>query len=792
MKQSYIFRFLAILLIGVVVLTSCKKEPEPDIPETESIEEIIPGVTVGYGAEPLSKAEYEKISLIEEPMTEGASKGRIQKDPNLSPVYDLSIKMPPPANQGKLGSCTSWAVAYASRSYFNSGINNLNYFDSNGKRNDNMVFSPSYIHNQLNLGEGLGVYIWAALNLLETEGVCTWQDMPYTDYDYKTQPSTQQKQKALAYKIQKWGRVNIELNTFRKFLYYDYPVIIAAELDRNFGSSTSRDSNGEFIWKETSQYTGYHAMVVVGYDDTKRAFKVQNSWGASWANKGFIWLSYDIFDKVIKEAYVMVPGKISSHKDPVVITSKAFEKDEKITLSGQITDLGDSPIQHYGFCIGYTEGLPTNQYRSTSQNLTKAPHEFSATPNITPGRIWYRAYVQTLSNIVYGDTMSIALNTQDPGNNTSIDKDILIAHTFNSVTGIDLNNGTVLWKTASNAISSTPYPSGVFSNGRYIVQGRNLLQAINLSDGKISWQNTIESHHQNGVYPVTIGDMAYAMTDLSIYGIKAATGAVSWAKKLSTFGAVEDQMKYWGATRNLSITEDKKIAFTIRNATSGNFEKLLIMQNPSTGTDVVELYDSGSGYSTNPKFTNNLCIVRSGSNGPLVGLEISSFSKIWSSSEIIGDIAVSNNLIIGLNEKATAFIALDKNTGKRIWEYTPVEGTIVATLNDNYSSISDSYVALKVKVGEEDYVHVIDAKTGKLIWKKSIGLNAYNGTAVLVTKDKVIAKYVHDFNTREIIVFNISNGNKLWETNGKIDSDLFSVITKDGAAYYKIRSGMKQ
>jgi C1A family cysteine protease len=34
-------------------------------------------------------------------------------------------------------------------------------------------------------------------------------------------------------------------------------------------------------------------MTIVGYDDTKQAFKVMNSWGTGFEQAGYFWVSYD-------------------------------------------------------------------------------------------------------------------------------------------------------------------------------------------------------------------------------------------------------------------------------------------------------------------------------------------------------------------------------------------------------------------------------------------------------------------------------------------------------------------
>ena len=49
---------------------------------------------------------------------------------------------------------------------------------------------------------------------------------------------------------------------------------------------------------ETYGYSGqdgFHAMILSGYDDSKNAFKVINSWSSGWGEDGTIWVDYDFF-----------------------------------------------------------------------------------------------------------------------------------------------------------------------------------------------------------------------------------------------------------------------------------------------------------------------------------------------------------------------------------------------------------------------------------------------------------------------------------------------------------------
>jgi C1A family cysteine protease len=53
---------------------------------------------------------------------------------------------------------------------------------------------------------------------------------------------------------------------------------------------------------EREMSLGGHAVLVIGYDDAVRcpktnhvgAFKVRNSWGADWGDKGNFWMPYEV------------------------------------------------------------------------------------------------------------------------------------------------------------------------------------------------------------------------------------------------------------------------------------------------------------------------------------------------------------------------------------------------------------------------------------------------------------------------------------------------------------------
>jgi len=83
-----------------------------------------------------------------------------------------------------------------------------------------------------------------------------------------------------------------------------YPVVIGTEVDEGFRTG-KRNGLTDYVWKAAiGNVVGGHAMLVVGFDDSRNAFKVMNSWGTNWGNDGYCWLDYSYFPRAVKEGYV--------------------------------------------------------------------------------------------------------------------------------------------------------------------------------------------------------------------------------------------------------------------------------------------------------------------------------------------------------------------------------------------------------------------------------------------------------------------------------------------------------
>ena len=217
----------------------------------------------------------------------------------LPSTVDLSEHMPPPGHQAQQNSCAAWASAYAVKTYQEKLEQRYRLVDQ-GQPHWSRIFSPAFVYNQINQGRDGGATLVDALNLLRAKRALSWAEMPYLSDNITQYPSAQQLQKARRFRIAYWRQVNVaDIMEIKSHVHAGYPVMTGMLIDQGFyqlKKSTWDSFDG-------SSKSG-HAVVVVGFDDHKHAFKVMNSWGGNWSEGGYGWVSYRHFRKAAREAYV--------------------------------------------------------------------------------------------------------------------------------------------------------------------------------------------------------------------------------------------------------------------------------------------------------------------------------------------------------------------------------------------------------------------------------------------------------------------------------------------------------
>ena len=201
-------------------------------------------------------------------------------------------------NQGNQGSCSGWAVGYAAASIL--------AYNKYGGDWSLATMSPSYIYNQAKLSSDCnsGAYLVDALNVAKEQGNCRLIDMPYTASSCSQMPTSEQELSA-SYNTISYVRITpTSISDICTAIANQCPVVIGIYVTSSFYSMWASDG----IWRNNTRTNDddYHFCCIVGYDNTNRMFKVQNSWGSTGGDGGFFWVTYDLVSGgVFNEAYVL-------------------------------------------------------------------------------------------------------------------------------------------------------------------------------------------------------------------------------------------------------------------------------------------------------------------------------------------------------------------------------------------------------------------------------------------------------------------------------------------------------
>lgn len=98
----------------------------------------------------------------------------------------------------------------------------------------------------------------------------------------------------IAYQIQSWGFLESDwvvpsVETIKQAIYTYGAVQAGVYVERFFQAYTDGVFNK---CKKNVNYTN-HAVILCGWDDTKGAWLLKNSWGTDWGEGGFMWIAYN-------------------------------------------------------------------------------------------------------------------------------------------------------------------------------------------------------------------------------------------------------------------------------------------------------------------------------------------------------------------------------------------------------------------------------------------------------------------------------------------------------------------
>ena len=199
---------------------------------------------------------------------------------------DLRAQCPPVYDQSQLGSCTANAIAGAIQ------------FDRM-KQMLSPVFTPSRLFIYYNeramehsIGSDSGAQIRDGIKSVNTKGVCPEKLLPYDPSKFTQKPSPDCYKVALNNKVTSYQRLTQDLNQMKGCLADGFPFVFGFTCYESFESDAVAKSGILPMPKPKEKSVGGHAIMCVGFDDSKQVFIIRNSWGTSWGQKGYFTMPY--------------------------------------------------------------------------------------------------------------------------------------------------------------------------------------------------------------------------------------------------------------------------------------------------------------------------------------------------------------------------------------------------------------------------------------------------------------------------------------------------------------------
>ena len=203
----------------------------------------------------------------------------------LPAAVDLRPQCPPVYDQGQLGSCTANAIAAAIQ------------FDRLKQKISDFVPSRLFIYYnerviEHSVASDSGAQIRDGIKSVGKQGDCPETEWPYVISKFKAKPPVKCYADALQYKAVSYQRVIQSLAQMKGCLAAGYPFVFGFTVYESFESAAVAKTGHASLPKSGESVVGGHAVVGVGYDDTKQWFVVRNSWGEKWGMKGHFTLPY--------------------------------------------------------------------------------------------------------------------------------------------------------------------------------------------------------------------------------------------------------------------------------------------------------------------------------------------------------------------------------------------------------------------------------------------------------------------------------------------------------------------
>lgn len=217
---------------------------------------------------------------------------------SLSESISLEAFFPPIGDQGQYGTCVAWAVGYNLKTALNAIEHHWDSIQlakpvNQTSPKDLWMSIPANQKGAMCRGTGFG----PAFTVMMERGVADMKKVPYRNLGNcqgNILGDTLNRISGFKHIVSNNG-AQLTVQQLKAYLHDTIPLVISAKLGYAFMEWNSNLVLNQDNYLMEGADHAYHAMVLVGYDDSKQAFRVRNSWGVNWGDKGSIWIDYSFF-----------------------------------------------------------------------------------------------------------------------------------------------------------------------------------------------------------------------------------------------------------------------------------------------------------------------------------------------------------------------------------------------------------------------------------------------------------------------------------------------------------------
>lgn len=206
------------------------------------------------------------------------------KAAELSPRVDLRGICPPVYNQGSLGSCV-----YQSAAAQLQIVQVRTGYDEYMPSRLFMYYCARVRQNSVSRDSGSSIRM--SMKVMATDGAPDESLWKHNIKQYKTKPPANVYAAAKKHTIDEYQAVRQNLNDLKSALHEGFPVSFGFTVYKSF-NSVGKDGMVPYPGKN-EKVLGGHAVLLVGYEDSKKRFIVRNSWGEGWGDNGYCYFTYD-------------------------------------------------------------------------------------------------------------------------------------------------------------------------------------------------------------------------------------------------------------------------------------------------------------------------------------------------------------------------------------------------------------------------------------------------------------------------------------------------------------------